>query len=241
MPFVEARYIPYHAVSCIGKGNALVFAPHPDDEVFGCAGAILSHKAQGDSVRVIIVTDGEFGAGAETARYADTRRTESRQAARVLGYGQPEFWGLPDRGVVCDDMLVQRMVDAITDMATEFVYAPSWWEIHPDHTAVSRAVTEAARISPVPAKLVLYEVGVPMHPNLLLDMTNHVQLKSRAMSCFPSQMSHQSYGEHIAALNVFRTYTLPSTVRSAEAYRVIAVNELPDKIDLPLMSHLNSP
>ena len=54
----ESELIPYHAVGEVGQGSALVLAPHPDDEVLGCAGAILRHVARGDPVRVIILTDG---------------------------------------------------------------------------------------------------------------------------------------------------------------------------------------
>ncbi|MGK0657973.1 PIG-L deacetylase family protein, partial [Methylococcus sp. S2T] len=32
---------------------AIVFAPHPDDEVFGCGGAIMLHVSNGDPVRVV--------------------------------------------------------------------------------------------------------------------------------------------------------------------------------------------
>src|SRR5829696_5204378 len=41
-----------------GGQRVLVVAAHPDDETIGCAGAILTHLRGGDSVRVIMVTDG---------------------------------------------------------------------------------------------------------------------------------------------------------------------------------------
>ena len=54
----ENEWIPYHAVQILGTGPVLVLAPHPDDEVFGCAGAIMRHIAAGDPVTVLILTDG---------------------------------------------------------------------------------------------------------------------------------------------------------------------------------------
>ncbi|MBT6751868.1 MAG: PIG-L family deacetylase, partial [Desulfobacula sp.] len=44
------------------NGTALIFAPHPDDEVIGCGGAIIKHVENNDDVHVIILTDGCLGA-----------------------------------------------------------------------------------------------------------------------------------------------------------------------------------
>ena len=35
----------------------LVIAPHPDDETLGCGGTLLRHKANGDEISWVIVTD----------------------------------------------------------------------------------------------------------------------------------------------------------------------------------------
>jgi LmbE family N-acetylglucosaminyl deacetylase len=238
MPQSETDYIPYHAETRVGRGRVLVFAPHPDDEVFGCAGAILQHVADGDEVRVIIATDGAFGGVEDPRHYASTRQDESRAAGKILGYGTPLFWGLPDRGVLVDSDLVARIETMLAEYRPALVYAPSWWEIHPDHTALSLAVTEAlARVS-LEAQLILYEVGVPLHPNLLLDISAHLPTKQAAMACFVSQMAQQAYGDHLLALNRFRTYTLPSSVHAAEAYRRITPPIEPPAA--PLMSRMDA-
>ncbi len=226
---IEAQYIPYAAVPTLGRGRALIFAPHPDDEVFGCAGAIRRHVADGDAVRVVVVTDGGFGAGEAGLGYVQARQEESRAAARVLGYGEPIFWGLPDRGLVFDEALIERVQKAVTDFGPALVYAPSWWEIHPDHTALALAVTEALRRTEEPPPLAMYEVGVPLHPNRLLDITESLAHKRAAIACFGSQMAHQAYDDHILALNRYRTYTLPPAVQAAEAYRLVdSLAELPE-------------
>lgn len=225
---MEDRLVPYEAVNRIEGRRALILAPHPDDEVFGCGGAIMRHVAAGDAVRVIILSDGEYRAEAsQQAAYGEQRREESRKAAAVLGYGKPEFWSLPDRGIEYSEFLVQRIVVAIDAFDTDLVYAPSVYEMHPDHRALGMAAVEAIRRHGGKLKLAMYEVGVPMtRPSQLLDISELRENKQAAMACFVSQLREQAYDRHIAALNRFRTYTLSSGVLAAEAFFVSTAEEL---------------
>lgn len=217
---MEMQLIPYESVRKIEGTRILVLAPHPDDEVFGCAGAIMRHVAAGDSVRVAVVTDGDYRADeALRAALGAARRQESRDAAAILGYGKPDFWGLPDRGVHYGEPLVQRIREAIVSCDADLVYAPSIHEIHPDHRALGMAAVEAVRRRGASTRLAMYEVGVAMvRPNVLLDISELAQDKQRAMACFHSQLKEQAYDQHIGALNCFRTYTLGPQISAAEAY-----------------------
>ncbi len=225
---MESDLIPYHAITTVPARQVLVLAPHPDDEVFGCGGAIRSHVVGGVPVRVVILTDG--------AQYADAmqRQGESRAAAQVVGYGEPQFWGLPDRGLQCSDTLVERIVNEITVQGADLVYAPSPWEVHPDHRQASTLAVEAVRRAPGPVRLAFYEVGAPLRPNVLLDLTQTIERKIQAMQCFASQLAQQDYSRHILALNQFRSYTLPKDVLYAEAYLVFNQAEL----NAPTQRHL---
>jgi len=182
----------------------------------------------GDPLKVVIVTDGAFGRGEGAVSYALKRRQETLDASKILGYEDLLFWGLPDRGVIFDDELVRRVgfeVDAL-----------SWWEIHPDHSALSHAVTQAVKERVNRLKLVLYEVGVPLHANVLLDITDILETKRLAIGSLKVSIEMQPYDRHILALNEFRSYTLPSRVFAAEAYRVVAPSEISDRLEIPCMS-----
>lgn len=226
MQSCEQDFLPHAAISSVGPGPAIVFAPYPGDEVAGCGGAIMRHVSSGDPVRVVIVSDGAYGSPADSEEYARTRQRESTEAGAILGYGTPEFWNLPDRGLEYGEQLTQRILAAIEGCAAELVYAPSWWEIHPDHRVTALAVTEAVRRCARPIRLAMYEVGVPLQPNALLDITDLAGRKASAVACFSSQLAQQDYGEQIAALNRFRTYTLPRAVQAAEAYLILSAEEL---------------
>ncbi len=222
----ESSFIPYHATVQLPGGEVLVLAPHPDDEVFGCAGAIMRHVAQGDAVTVIVVTDGraatEHADEVSLLNYIEIRQQESRTAAALLGYGLPEFWGEIDRQLVCSPALIQKLLSKIESLNITRLYAPSPLEVHPDHYALALIAIEAVKQCRQPITLVMYEVGVPLYPNILLDITDFSEKKQQAIQSFVSQQSLLDYGKPLQALNIYRAYTLPSTVTAAEAYYEIA-------------------
>jgi LmbE family N-acetylglucosaminyl deacetylase len=49
------------------SASIVVFAPHPDDEVIGCAGIIMQALARGGRVKVVDITSGD-GFDAEGSR-----------------------------------------------------------------------------------------------------------------------------------------------------------------------------
>lgn len=242
---MESDYIPYTATTQLPTGNVLVLAPHADDEVFGCGGAIIRHVKQGDLVKVIIITDGSAAVmhpdRESKARYIGIRQQESCQAAEILGYGKPEFWGIEDRTLAYGEDLVTRLCERIAGDHIAQVYAPSNAEIHPDHRALAMLAMEAVRRSKEAVKLFMYEVGMPLQPNILLDITAHIALKKTAMACFVSQLKIQDYRRHVLCLNGFRSYTLPPQVTEAEAYYLLNGKDIqPWQINPPSPQELHA-
>jgi O-antigen biosynthesis protein len=214
----EPSLIPYSPLPPSTLAPMLVLAPHPDDEVIACGGLVALAAQAGVPVHVVLVTDG--GAGGS----APVRLEESRAALQVLGEGglAPTLtcWHLPDRGVRPDAALRERMAQTWTALGVRWVLAPSPFEVHPDHRAVCRAAVEALAQAPADAQrpqLVLCEIGAPMLPNALVDITPVLERKQRAMACFASQLAQQAYDVQVLGLNRFRAYTLGPQVTAAEA------------------------
>ena len=231
----EPSIYPYSAVRVLPASSLLVFAPHPDDEIFGCGGVLALALDAGTPVHIVVVTDG--GQGGDPVR----REQESRVAAQVLAAGAAgahiEFWRQPDRTVLPNAQLVERMSAAMAASQADWVLAPSPFEIHPDHRAVCLAACMAAHrafsssLAAEPqARLAFYEVGHPLPPNLLVDITPVLARKSAAMACFESQLHVQRYDQHVLGLNRFRSYTLGPGVTHAEALHVVGAAELADGV-----------
>lgn len=102
-------------VKLVATDRILVLAPHPDDEVVGCAGVLQEAKTLGLPVRVVFLTYGDnnewsffvyrkhpvFLPGS-VRRLGETRRLEALAADQVLGVNsnQISFLGYPDYGTL---------------------------------------------------------------------------------------------------------------------------------------------
>jgi LmbE family N-acetylglucosaminyl deacetylase len=114
--------------------DAVVIAPHPDDEVLGC-----STMLRGASVTVVHVTDGvppwtATGARADLAsqRQAECVAAWESLSARVncirLGFGDLEAW----RSV---EELAGSLAAAVSSLGPENIFLPAYQKGHPDHDA----------------------------------------------------------------------------------------------------------
>jgi LmbE family N-acetylglucosaminyl deacetylase len=226
----ERDYVPYETLDSLPAGPVLVLAPHADDEVIGCGGVLAQHVKRGDHVRVVIMTD---GAAATThasevacADYRSRRLLESRNAAHILGYDPPDCLGLPDRGLEEYEPLGSTLLELAREVDAATIYAPSVQEVHPDHHALGMALCEIASQLAPSLTVMFYEVGYPAAINALVDISRDVDAKRAALRCFESQLALRDYLRHMEALDVYRTYTLDSTVQAAEGYLRLSAAEL---------------
>lgn len=228
----ESDFIAYRATEKLAGRSVLALAPHPDDEVFGCGGALAKHLQAGDSVSVIIVTDGAFDQPDDIrSAHIALREAESIAASKLIGYAKLSFLRYRDRELQNSADLVGNLTAILHSMEVDLVYVSSIDEMHPDHLALAYATLHAVASCSRDVSVAMYEVGRPLrYVSHLVDISDVFPIKSDAMRCFRSQLSNQSYDRHIVALNAFRTYTLGKDVLYAEAFWVVDKHALGDLI-----------
>jgi LmbE family N-acetylglucosaminyl deacetylase len=177
-----SRFPPLYDLGRVPGGAVLVVAPHPDDEILGCGGAIALHVRRGDRVHVALVTQGEGGGNPLQ------RVEESRAAAALLGRTEVSSLGARDGAVAQDAGLAARLVQLLLRVRPRVVYAPSPFEQHPDHLATLAATGEALREAGQEPLLLLYEVNSEGLASFLLDITPVAGAKREALAAFGSQL-----------------------------------------------------
>lgn len=208
------------------KERALVFAPHADDEVFGCGGTLAFHADRGDAVRVVILTDGAGGdpAGLE-ADIAKTRRRESLAAGAELGVTDYRFRDFPDGRLAESTGLEEVLLAELREFAPLCVYGPGMQEMHPDHRALGAALLAAMATygaEEPQARLYLYGINAQVQANVMFDITRLRTKKRRAVERFESQLAYHDLVGKTEAVDLARTVN----IEDAAVYQVEAFLEL---------------
>lgn len=130
----------------IAPGGLAAVLAHPDDESFGCAGALARAHDEGRTTRLLVVTRGEAGGdeGADPAAVGDVREAELIGAARAIGLDEVSILdGYPDGGVADEsfDRLVDEIAAWLADRRPQAVitFGPHGVTGHPDHVVVGSA------------------------------------------------------------------------------------------------------
>ncbi len=176
--------------------DLLVFGPHPDDIEIGLGGAIARHTAEGRSVGLCDLTEGELGSNGSPA----IRLREAAAAADVLGAAFRENLGWPDGGITETPDFIRQAVDVIRRHQPRTIALPYWDDRHPDHVAAAKVLTVAAFRS----GLRRFDTGVPpwradwvcyyfindaVPPSFVVDVSAHYERKRRALECHASQFA----------------------------------------------------
>lgn len=225
---MESRLTPYEPSALIACNRALVFAPHPDDEVLGCGGLLAAFQAAGIPAHAVLVTSGDYGEHGKAG--TAVREDETRAATSLLGVASVEFWREKDRGVRCDTRTIAKAREAIVASGADLILTPSIHEIHPDHRATAWLVIEACRALVLEGRdlrVAMFEIGAPLaRVDVLVDITAHEARKREAVKLYHSQLDISPFDDFIFALNRFRTYTMPAGVAYAEAYCLLTPEQL---------------
>lgn len=210
----------------VPAGDALCFAPHPDDEVIGPGGALGLHAARGDRVRVVIATDGRSGDperrfSASPEQLAEIRRAESAAGLAELGVHDAIHWGMPDGHRLTEadiEGLVRRICAECEAFDPGVVYLPWPGERHGDHRALSVAVVRALRRIDFGGLIFGYEVWTPMTAEIVLDLAPIAAAKRAAIARYESQVGYADYERTIFGLHAYRSLLLKHGVGEFEAY-----------------------
>lgn len=220
----EPDIYPYE-VTDFSQKDAIILAPHPDDESLGCGGSIVKHVNSKSRVKVIFLTSGDKGDFENKfgENYINIRKQCACNAMEVLGVKDFEFWEYGDRQIALfKDEIESRLLKTLHDFNPSLLYAPSPLEVHPDHRASFEIALKVAKISNV--SLMLYEVLMALYPNILVDITNDIENKILAIKNYFTELSYNDYLNKIIGLNKFRTTTLQKNIQYAEGFIFIHKN-----------------
>lgn len=129
----------------------LVCTAHPDDEVF-CSGTILKLVSEGNTVTLVVGTQGEKGShdpNETPESIAKRRRVEMELAASRLGIQEIMQLGYRDGELEYATDLKETLFRLVRSIQPDVVLTFDPWkryEIHSDHRTIGFAMIEAAHL-----------------------------------------------------------------------------------------------
>ncbi len=184
--------------------NILAIGAHPDDIELQCAGTLALYALDPENhVSLAVVTNGDKGNyDVDPNLLAKTRKQEFVASCDVIG-GEPHWLGFPDEYLMntLENRLV--MVDLIRKVNPDLVITHGANDYHPDHRYTHELVWDALTLAAVahvkttqPAtnrQVTLYFMdnlgGINFEPTELVDITEVIEIKKKALSCHASQTS----------------------------------------------------
>ena len=130
--------------------NILIIVAHPDDETISMAGTIRKHVINGDSVRIISMTDGVSARLTSKNKDALNRRKSAESAAKILGFSWEAIHNFKDNAMDSHPLLevIQCIEKTKKKLQPDLVYTHSGADLNIDHRIVSNAVLTAFRPEP---------------------------------------------------------------------------------------------
>ena len=182
------------------KLDILAFGAHPDDVELAAAGTLIKAARGGRATGVISLTRGEMG----TRGTVETRAREFAAAGELMGVRHHEMLSLPDGRLCPDEQARAAVVREIREHEPRIVLLPWIEDRHPDHGAASRIVQEAAFLSGLskldtgqkphrPAELVYYMSSWEFEPGFIIDISDHVEDKRRALQAYRTQVYNPGF------------------------------------------------
>ncbi|MBC7529972.1 MAG: PIG-L family deacetylase [Oligoflexus sp.] len=192
-----------HFVCPIAGKKLVLLIPHPDDEIFGCAGLLQQWASVATETVVIYVTAGEASHGFvdadEKASLARMRRQESQRALDALDlHGDVRICELniPDSEVKSFEAQLKERLRFELDSSCVLI-APYYRDGHSDYDAVGECAKHLAEA--IGFEIYFYPIWLWFwtHPSAEHQVDNFQKLpmnqrqlvrKVRAMECFESQI-----------------------------------------------------
>lgn len=187
--------------------RVLVIAAHPDDEILGIGGTVVKHAENGDIVHSVVMCEGE------SLRYRGNVGQESamKKAAEILGVKEVKHLCFPDQRL--DTYTLTEIIKPLEDISQAFkpniIYCQFGGDLNRDHKLLFEAANVAFRpIDPWIEEFYAFytlsstEWAYPrtFEPNTWVDITETLDIKIRAFSCYTSEIREYPHPRSIEAI-----------------------------------------
>lgn len=181
------------------KVDILAFAAHPDDIELAASGTLMKHIAEGKTVAIVDLTQGELGSRGTL----ETRFDEAQEASKIMGVSFRTNLKMSDGFFDLSENNKRLIIEQIRRFQPTIVLANAIEDRHPDHGRASKLVSEACFLAGLikvettwdgraqkvfrPAAVYHYIQDRHIEPDFIVDVTDFVVRKFECIKAYKTQ------------------------------------------------------
>lgn len=181
------------------KVDILAFAAHPDDVELTLSGTLMKHIAQGKTVGIVDLTQGELGSRGTI----ETRYVEAEAATKIMGVHYRTNLKMRDGFFEISEENKLTIIREIRKCQPEIVFMNAITDRHPDHGRASKLVSEACfysglrmirteingvqQVAHRPKAMYHYIQDRYIQPDFVVDITDFADQKIEAIKAYKTQ------------------------------------------------------
>src|SRR4030042_5200610 len=221
------KHLRIQQVDGLTERRVLVLSPHPDDDIIGCGGTICKYHLKGAEITSVYMTDGRKG----DPRYNEeelvsVRREEAKRASTIVGIESLIFLDNKDSELTSNSKTIKELSQIIKDRKPEAVFLPFLLDNHPDHIATNNIFVQAMKNYNIDAACYGYEIWTPLTaPNCIIDITEQINLKRKALEQFQIQLAQFNFIEAVIGLSRYRGTFHMLADKYAEVFLKCSISE----------------
>lgn len=169
--------------------NILILAPHVDDDIIGCGGAILAYLKNKCNIYIAYLTNGNKNGD------STIRMKEAKKVASVLSIPESNlhFLNADDKNLI-NSFIDDKIESILRQNNIDTIFLPVVLDTHIDHMATTFKLINIYEKNPNMFKnihnIYLYESQSPItykYCNTLLDITSTLKTKMEILKIYKSQ------------------------------------------------------
>ncbi|MFN9109901.1 MAG: PIG-L deacetylase family protein [Bacteroidota bacterium] len=218
------------------SNTIIVISAHPDDETLGAGGTLLKHKAAGDEIYWLIITNVFESQGFSKER-VESRQIEIQKVSNAFGFKQTFQLNYPTMSLSSSSLIkmVPEISKVFLEVQPDTIYSLNRSDAHSDHRIVFDAVMACTKSFRYPfiKKVLMYEClsetefapALPEKtfiPNYYVNVTDFMDEKINIMQIFESELGAHPFPRSIENIKALATYRGASVgVNYAEAFQLL--------------------
>ena len=214
----------------------LAVGAHPDDVELGAGATLADHAAVGDSVTILVMTQGAMSRNGASIADVDLLAGQALQSARIIG-AKLDMLNYPDQGLdkVGALVLAKAVATKMEEIKPAVVYTHYYGDLNRDHRETFEAVAVACRPQKGSTVRAFYSFEVPsstewaghgatgFRPNVFTQIIEaDLEKKLRALACYTAEARPSPHPRSDAALRALARWRGSSAgVVAAEAFELV--------------------